>query len=126
MEELSQIKQKQIKNFASETEDLDRICAVFNSFETYCTGLVSKGSASDVCGCVDELHARSDELEEDHKAFIGRPFQTTEVSFKASELQGLQNNSSNNIMGQIECKVIGSALSSQHLWTSSVIGPGKR
>src|SRR6218665_2997887 len=124
MEELSLIKQKQIKDFASETEELDRICVVFDSFETYCTGLVSKGSASDVCGCVDELHRRSEELEQDNKAFIDCTFQTTEVSLKASEVQGLLSNSSNNIVGQIECKIIGSAFSSQHLSASSVIEPG--
>src|SRR6218665_173163 len=124
LDELSLIKQKQIKDFANEAEDIDRICVIFNSFETYCTGLISKGSPSDVCGCVDELQKKLDELEKDHTVFIGRPFKNTGVSFIDSALQGLLSNRNNNIVGQIECKIIGSACSSQHLSASSLIEPG--
>src|SRR6218665_1185785 len=70
-----------------EAEKTDRSFTILKGFETYCIELISKGSASDICSSYDELILRADGLEKDHRAFIGRPRELVEVTFKATDLR---------------------------------------
>ena len=83
-------------------EEIDRCCTILKSFEAYCTELISKGSASDICSSVDELVIRVDELERDHEAFIGRPCQSSEVSLEITDLKEVLQKFSNNVVGRIQ------------------------
>lgn len=102
LEELSVIKEKQIKDFEIEKEEVESLHAILKSFESYCNELRSKGSASDVCGCVNDIIKRVDELGKDHKAFLSRPFSAVDVSFEATDLQAPYALSSINTLGRIQ------------------------
>src|SRR6218665_2028585 len=106
LDQLSLAKQKHMKDSAIDKEEIERMHAIFKSAETYCTELSSKGSASDICDCVDEMVTRANELEKDHKKFIFRPYQKSEVFYKATYLGRLLSNSGNNIVGQIQGKIL--------------------
>src|SRR6218665_953406 len=69
LDELSVIKSTHLKEMETEMEEIERYCSILASFESYCTKLTSKGSASDICSSVDELIARADDLERDHETF---------------------------------------------------------
>ena len=99
--ELSQIKQKHVKEISAEKEEIERIYTILKSFEIYCTELSSKGSPCDVCSCVDELVKRTNELEKDHEAFLGPPSKKPEVSFKATDWKQLISTPQDNTIGQI-------------------------
>ena len=99
--ELSVIKSKHLKEMEIRMEEIDRCCTMMRSFEAHCTELISKGSASDICSSVDQLIVRADELEADHEALIGRPHQSIEVSFQATDLREILQKS-NNFLGQIK------------------------
>ena len=101
LNQLSVIKSKHLKEMETGMEAIDRYITIFRSFETYCTELISKGSASDICSSVDQLMCRADELEIDHKAFIGRPHQSVEIAFQTKDLRKVLRKS-NNFFGQIK------------------------
>lgn len=82
---------------------LNAIIPFLNSFETYCAELISKGSTTDICSCVDELITTANELMKDHQAFVGRPFHMTQVTLKRAELSELLSQANSNIVGRIEC-----------------------
>lgn len=119
IEELSMIKQEQMKDFEIQKEETDRIYAALKSFEINSSELISRGSASDVCSSLEELTIRANELETDYEAFIGRPFQMTKVTFKSTEIKELLGHPNISFVGQIECTVIGCARSSRGQSTSS-------
>ena len=104
IEELSLIKQNHIKDCENQIEEIERSHTILNSFHAYCTELGSKGSASDVCDCVDKLVERANELERDHEAFIGQPLETIDFSFTPTDLHVGGNTSSTNIVGRIQGK----------------------
>ena len=86
LDELSLIKSKHLKEMETEMEEKDRNCLILRSFETYCTELRLKGSASDICSAVDELFVRADELKKDHDAFVGRSHQSIRIYFQPTDL----------------------------------------
>src|SRR6218665_520587 len=98
LEELSLMKLKHVKDCENEKEEIDCIHNMLKSFETYCTELISKGSAGDVCSCMGDLISRSNELEKDHEAFTRRPYRTVEFSFTAGTI------SEENVIGRIQGK----------------------
>lgn len=59
---------------------------------------------------MNELVTKVDELEKEHEAFIGRPCQLSEVSFKATDLERIVNTSSRNVLGRIQGKFSFSAV----------------
>ena len=99
--QLSEIKQKHVKDISADKEEIEHIYSILKSFETYCTELRLKGSPCDVCDCVDELVKRANELEKDYREFIDRPYKKTKVSFKPTDLGKLLSTSQDNIVGQI-------------------------
>ena len=102
LDELSVIKSNHLKELETRMEEIDRYCTIFSSFHSYCTELTLKGSASDICGSVDELIARADDLERDHEAFIYRPYKSVEISFYATDLLDVLQNANNNLVGEVE------------------------
>ena len=106
LHQLSQIKQKHAKNTATDKEEIEHIYTILKSFETYCTELRSRGSACEVCDCVDELVKRANELGEDHRTFICRRHQEAEVSFKDTDLRDHLSISRGNIVGQIQGSIL--------------------
>src|SRR6218665_376238 len=102
LEELSVIKSNHLKEMETEMEDIERCRAIIGSFEVYCTELILKGSASDICSSVDQIIGRAEELEKDHEAYIGHPHKSVEVSFQATNL----NNASTNLVGYVKGKIV--------------------
>src|SRR5688572_26133873 len=102
VDELSVIKSNHLKEMETGMEEIDRYCTILKSFEAYCTELRLIGSASDICSSVDKLVIRGDELERDHEAFIGRPHQSVEVSFQATDLNEVFQNANSNLVGKVE------------------------
>ena len=72
LDKLSVIKSKHLKEFEIEMKDIDINFTILGSFEVYCTELISKGSACDICSLADDLIARADDLERQQKSFFGR------------------------------------------------------
>src|SRR6218665_12551 len=87
LNELSLMKSKHLKEMETGMEDIDINITIFRSFEAYNTELISKGNASDICSSVDQLFDRVQELEKDHETFIGRQYQSVEVSFQTTDLR---------------------------------------
>ena len=98
LKKLSVMKLEHVKDCENEKKEIERKHTILNSFETYCTELISKGFAGDVCSCVSELITRANELEKDHEAFTRRPYRTIEFSFTAGDISG------GNIVGRIQGK----------------------
>lgn len=109
LDDLEAIKTKHLKEMKNSIEDVDRRFTIMKSFDAYCTQLKSKGSASDICGGVDELHRRADELEKDHEELLGRPYPSIEVTFKATDLGGFLQTAP-NIVGKTEGEAFSSIL----------------
>lgn len=108
LDELSAVKSNQLKIMEDEVKITDRGFTILKGFEVYCTELVSKGSASDICSSFDELIHRTDWLEKDHKAFIGRSRKSVKVSFKTTIMfwEVIQKFNS-NVVGIIRGNVLG-------------------
>src|SRR6218665_277732 len=102
LDELSAVKLNQLKKMEDDLEITDRSFTILKGFKDYCTELVSKGSASDICSSYDELVLRADGLEKDHEEFIGRPHKSVEVTFKATDLRDVLQEFDNNIVGIIQ------------------------
>src|SRR6218665_3721702 len=86
LDKLSVLKSKELKEMEMRLEEIDKSCLILRSFEAYCTELRLKGSASDICGSVDQLIVRADELERDQETFFECPHQCTKVTFQARDL----------------------------------------
>src|SRR6218665_3879799 len=99
--ELSAVKSNQLKEMEDELEMTDRDFTILKGFEDYCTELVSKGSASDICSSYDELVLRADGLKKDHETFVARPHISFEVSFEATYLEDIIQTFDGNVMGII-------------------------
>ena len=102
LDELSVIKSNHLKEMENQKEEIERLCIILGSFEAYCTELVLKGSASDICSSVDQLTVRAAELERDHEDFIGRPHKSLEISFQATDLASVLQNADRNLVGKVE------------------------
>src|SRR6218665_1812966 len=100
--ELSVIKSKHFKELETRMEDIDRNCTILGSSEAYSTELTLNGSASDICSSVDELIAKADDLERDHKSFINRPRESIEVSFHATDLGDALQIANGNFVGNVQ------------------------
>src|SRR6218665_3569080 len=87
LDELSAVKATHLKKMQDELEITDRDFTILKGFEEYCTELVSKGSASDICSSYDELVLRADGLEKDHEGRIDLPRKSVEVTFKATDFR---------------------------------------
>jgi len=105
LNELSVIKSKHLKEMENQKEEIERYRTIFESFDAYCTEIISTGSASDICSSVDQIIVRAGKLERDHEAFIGRPHQSVEVSFQATDL-GFVFSASSNFVGKVEGKML--------------------
>src|SRR6218665_994033 len=105
LDELSAVKSNQLKKMEDEVEVTDRSITILKGFEDYCTELVSKGSASDICSSYDDLVLRADGLEKDHQAFIGHPCKSVEVSFDTTDLREALQKFNNNVVGTIRGNV---------------------
>jgi len=101
LDELSAVKSNQLKKMEDDLEITDRSFTILKGFEDYCTELVSKGSANDICSSFVELILRADGLEKDHEEFIGRPCKSVEVTFEATDLRDILQKFNNNVVGII-------------------------
>jgi len=106
LDELSMIKRKHLKEMETGMEEIYRHITILKSFESYCTEMISKGSASDICSSVDQLIVRADELGKEHEALIGRPRQSAGIYFQATDLGDVLQNTDSNCVGKIEGNVI--------------------
>jgi len=106
LDELSVIKSKHLNEIKTVMEDIDRNFTVLESFEAYCTELISKGSASDICSSADDLMVRADDLERELESFFGRPIISVEVSFQVADLRNVSKNSNSNVVGYVEGIII--------------------
>ena len=101
LDELSAVKSNQLKKMEDEMEITDRSFMVLKGFEDYCTELVSKGSASDICSSFNEVILKADWLEKDHKVLLGHPCKSVEVTFDATDLRETMQKFNNNVVGII-------------------------
>src|SRR6218665_2019357 len=106
LDELSVIKSKHVNEIKTVMEDIDRNFTVLESFEAYCTELISKGSTSDICSSADDLMVRADDLERELESFFGRPIISVEVSFQVADLRNVSKNSNSNVVGYVEGIII--------------------
>src|SRR6218665_432974 len=106
LDELSAVKSNQLKKIEDEVEITDRSFAILKGFEDYCTELVSKGSASDICNSYDELILRANGLEKDHEEFIARPRKSVEIFFQRTDFREVIQKFSNNIVGIIQGNIL--------------------
>src|SRR6218665_1452426 len=104
LEEICLLKQTQLKKFEIEKEEIEHLHITYKSFEAYSTELCSKGSASDICGCFDDLLRRAKELCKEHDEYLVRPCEPIKHSFKATDFGALPNTSDKNIVGKIQSK----------------------
>lgn len=118
LEELKVIEQKHLTDMQNNIEDVDIRFTIMKSYDAYCTDLKSKGSASDICGGVDELHRRADELEKEHEQFLALPYPSVEVTFKPTDLDGFLQ-TEKNIVGKTE----GEAFSMESFDFKSILLP---
>lgn len=102
LDELSVIKEKQSKHFEVEKEEVEILRFILDGYEDYCNQLISTGSASQVCGCVNDVIKRVDDMGKGCKEFLNRPFSLINVSFEATDLETLCPLSSCNILGRIQ------------------------
>jgi len=99
--ELSVVKSNHLKEMETGMQEIDRYFTILRSFEEYCSELIARGSASDICSSVDQLTIRADELERGKKIYICNPQQSVDVSFQSTDLkEALQK--SKNFLGQIK------------------------
>ena len=104
LDKLSAVKSNHLKTMEDEVEVTDRSFTTLKGFEDYCTELVSKGSASDICSSFDEIILRANGLEKDHEVFIGRPCKSVEVTFEVTDLKEVIQKFNNNVVGIIRGK----------------------
>jgi len=97
---------KSLLEMETETEEINRCCTIFKSFEAYCRELTLEGSASDICSSVDQIILRANELERDHDALVNRPLNSFKVSFHATDLLDHLQNAKSNLVRNTEGNVI--------------------
>ena len=104
LDELSAVKSKQLKTMEDEVEITDKGFTILKGFEDYCTELVSKASASDICSSYDALVLRADALEKDHEEFIARPSKSVDVTLETRDFREVLQKLNNNVVGIIRRK----------------------
>lgn len=99
--ELSFLKRKLFKELEIEIEETERMITIMQSFESYCTEIRTKGSATELCDCVDSLIERATDLDREYSDACDVPLCVAEVRFKTTDQELLMQNVS-NIIGELE------------------------
>lgn len=102
VDELAAEKQKGLKEMEIEKEEIARHQLVVGSFTTYCWELKSKGSASEICRAVHELHNRANELQLMHRTQVQRQIASIQVALEATNFTDLLK--TENMIGKIKSK----------------------
>lgn len=102
-DELATAKQKCLKEMEVEKEESERHRLVVDSFARYCAELTSKGSPSEICRAVRDLHDRCTELEVMHKTQVQRQIISVRVSLEATDLTDLLK--TENLIGKIKSRL---------------------
>ena len=83
----------------AEIEKIERKLTIFESFVAHGTVLKAKGSPSEVCGSVDSLIARANELRKENDEYLRTQNKPLEFEFIATDHNALQN--AGNIIGKL-------------------------
>lgn len=98
LEELSVIKKQRSKEIESKKEDNETHLTILKAFQTYCNGIITKGSDSDVCRVVSDLNCRADELQKLHQSCLSQSLLSMKVVFQITKLSAPANT---NIIGTL-------------------------
>jgi len=102
LDELSSVEQKRFKAMDSRKEEVEHHLDSIERFNSYSKEIICRGSPSDICRAVNDLHMRAVELQTMHEIHIRQRSPPVNVSFKESELEGLLH--VNNVIGKVEGK----------------------
>lgn len=104
LENLWKRKVSMLKKLEVDQNETKQHLTIVESFQSYCSEVRSKGSPGDVCASANDLHTRSNELQQLHQSCIRVPVATFNCSFCKMELEEILELRDNNILGCMKGK----------------------
>lgn len=97
---LDSMKHEKIKEFQTEKDVFETHIAILENYRKYCSEMLAKGSAGDVCRAVNDLSLRGVELQELNESITQRELGPFHVSFERTNLKEFVEGQ--NIIGVLE------------------------